>query len=349
MLKYGLPILAAVVLALAAYSMSNSRPAQASAPPPSPPPTTSFPRSVGAVGLVEASTENIAVSVPVSGLVTRVMVEAGDAVKKGQPLFTLDDRDLSAEQKLRDTAVDLARAKLERLRQSPRAEDIPPAEARVREAEQALADVQVQLRLIESVRDRRAIREEDLLRRGVAVKSAEARLAEAQANLTLLKAGAWAPDIRIAEAELAQAESQVRRVQADRERLTVRASVSGTVLQCKVRAGEYAQAGPLVQPLMLLGATERLHLRADVDERDAWRVRPGAKAKGSVRGNSALTYPLEFVRMEPYVVPKRNLTGDSTERVDTRVLQVIYALSKDAPVYPGQQMDVYIEETGGKQ
>jgi hypothetical protein len=43
------------------------------------------------------------------------------------------------------------------------------------------------------------------------------------------------------------------------------------------------------------------------------------------------------------VVPKKNLTGDGTERVDTRVLQVIYALEKGAPVMPGQQMDVLIE------
>jgi hypothetical protein len=50
------------------------------------------------------------------------------------------------------------------------------------------------------------------------------------------------------------------------------------------------------------------------------------------------------VRFEPYVVPKRSLTGDSTERVDTRVLQIIYALDPAAlPVFVGQLMDVFIE------
>jgi hypothetical protein len=45
------------------------------------------------------------------------------------------------------------------------------------------------------------------------------------------------------------------------------------------------------------------------------------------------------------VVPKRSLTGDSTERVDTRVLQVIYAISDDKlPLFVGQQMDVFIED-----
>jgi len=43
-------------------------------------------------------------------------------------------------------------------------------------------------------------------------------------------------------------------------------------------------------------------------------------------------------------VPKRSLTGDSTERVDTRVLQVLYRFDRgDLPVYVGQQMDVFVE------
>jgi hypothetical protein len=44
------------------------------------------------------------------------------------------------------------------------------------------------------------------------------------------------------------------------------------------------------------------------------------------------------------MVPRLSLTGDSTQRVDTRVLQVIYSFDQGAlPVYVGQQMDVFIE------
>jgi len=201
----------------------------------------------------------------------------------------------------------------------------------------------VQLKLIESVRDKRAIRDEDLLRRRIAVKTAGARLDQAKANLALLKAGAWQPDIEIARAEVSQAQRQVERVQADLDRTVVTAPISGEILQCKVRVGEYAQAGQLAQPLILMGATNQLNVRADVDEQDAWRVRKGASAVASVRGDSSHRYRLHFVRFEPYVIPKKNLTGDSTERVDTRVLQVIFALDKNAPVYAGQQMDVFID------
>ena len=230
----------------------------------------------------------------------------------------------------------------------PRPEDLPPAEAKVRESEQLYQDAAVQLNLMESVRDRRAIRDEDLQRRRLAVKAAEARLDGAKAELALLKAGTWKPDLDIARAEVLEARRQVERVGADLNRLVVTAPISGEILQCKVHPGEYAQAGPLAQPLILMGATARLNVRADVDEQDAWRVKAGATATGTVRGNTGDRLPLHFVRVEPYVIPKRNLTGDSTERVDTRVLQVIFALDPGARVYAGQQLDVFVDAGGQK-
>jgi hypothetical protein len=88
----------------------------------------------------------------------------------------------------------------------------------------------------------------------------------------------------------------------------------------------------------------------DVDENDAWRFRKGAAAVAFIRGNRDLNTELRFERVEPYVIPKRSLTGDSTERVDTRVMQVVYSFERSKlPVYVGQQMDVFIEvKTGAK-
>jgi multidrug resistance efflux pump len=348
MMKYGLPILAVIVLGLAIASVVRMTPVRASVSPLVAPPSAAFPKQIGAVGLVEASSENIAISVPVPGLVTAVHIKVGEPVKKGQPLFSLDDRDLRAELALRQSSLDLAKSRLERTVALPRPEEIPPAEARVREAEAMLNDAEVQLQIIESVRDRRAIREEDLQRRKQGVEAAAARLAGAQASLALLQAGSWDRDKAIARAEVEQAERQVERVRTDIARLTVAAPIDGSVLQCKVRVGEYAQAGPLAQPLILLGKIDRLHVRADVDEKDAWRFREGTEAYASVRGNGGQRLSLAFVRIEPYVVPKMNLTGDTTERVDTRVLQVIYALDPGAPIYAGQQMDVFIRTDGGE-
>ncbi len=107
-------------------------------------------------------------------------------------------------------------------------------------------------------------------------------------------------------------------------------------------------AGIVQTPLILLGsAADDLNVRVDVDENDAWRISPSAPASASLRGNPLMKVPLKFVRFEPFVVPKRSLTGDSTERVDTRVLQILYRFKRsdlNASIYVGQQMDVSIED-----
>ena len=348
LIKYGVPVFAAGALVFAIISVARLRPVEAKVEPyEKPPSATEFRNRVGAVGIVEASSENISLSLPVAGLVTEVYVKAGDKVRKGQRLFSLDDRDVRAQLALQESTLALARVKLTKAEAGPRPEEIPPAEARVHEAEAQLSDAQIQLDLMEGVRDKRAIRAEDLERRRRAVQVAAARLDEAKKSLDLLKAGSWIRDIEVTRAEVRQAEAQVNRVRADLARLTVNSPIAGEVLQCKVRPGEYAASGPLAQPLMLLGSVDTLHVRADVDERDAPRVRASAHVKATVRGDTSQQFDLAFVRFEPFVVPKRNLTNDGTERVDTRVLQVVYALRPGTPVHPGQQMDVMIETAGG--
>jgi hypothetical protein len=100
----------------------------------------------------------------------------------------------------------------------------------------------------------------------------------------------------------------------------------------------------LAQPLILFGGTDPMNVRVDVDENDAWRVRADADAIGFLRGNKQIRTPLKFVRFEPYVIPKVSLTGQPTERVDTRVMQAIYSFQRGSlPIYVGQQMDIYID------
>jgi hypothetical protein len=99
-------------------------------------------------------------------------------------------------------------------------------------------------------------------------------------------------------------------------------------------------------PLIVQGETGTLNVRADIDEQDLDRFDPKAKAYAYLRGRSEPVFAVTPYRIEPYVIPKRNLTGETSERVDTRVLQVIYALPttvKRGELYVGQQMDVFIE------
>lgn len=350
--KILLPTLAIIGVGMAVYTVTADNKLKPAAPPVVQPAAAPFESYVAGAGLVEASTENIAIGTHLAGVITKVHVKTGDQVKTGDPLFTIDDRTVRAELAVRQAALEIARARVEKLQAEPRPEDVPPAQARVDADRAVLDDLQSQLGMWERA-DRRAVADEELSKRRFAVVSAQARLAESSADLARLKAGAWKLDIDVAQAEVNSATAALESARIDLERHTVTAPVDGRILKLNARLGEFAATGErggsnAADPLITLGDTSVLHVRVDVDENDAWRVKQGATGKAYVRGNPSLKTDLAFVRFEPYVIPKRSLTGASTERVDTRVLQVIYSFDpKSLPVFVGQQMDVFIDAPSG--
>ena len=287
-----LPVIAAGALLFAGATLVRHLPQRQLTEPPAAPPKSPFPDRVAAVGLVEASTENIAIGTHLAGIVHRVYVSAGQYVNAGEPLFEIDNRHLRAQLELQRAAAAVAKAEL--------------------------ADLENQLSRAEALARQKVISLHELDRRRFGAQTLRARLTQAQAAISA------------SETEIA------------RSRVT--APIDGDILKVNVRVGEFAAAGPTADPLLLLGRLEPLHLRVDVDEQDAWRVESHAEAVAAVRGNPAQQTALEFVSFEPYVVPKRSLTGANVERVDTRVLQVIYRFKRDGiPIHVGQQMDVFIE------
>jgi len=262
--------------------------------PPIDPSPKPYATSVAASGIIEALRENVSIGVPEAGLVSKVHVKVWDAVTEGQPLFTLDDREIRAQLVVNEANAAVAEATLHRL------ED--------------------QLARLRRVNDPRAVSAEE-------VRTKE-------------------NDVRVAHAQLEAAKAQVAQNRVRLERITVLAPRDGTILQVNIRPGEYASATPKTAPLVL-GDLDRLQVRADVDEQNAPRLQAGQKATAYLKGDTTQPIQLSFVRIEPYVVPKVSLTGSSTERVDTRVLQVIYSFERpqDRPVYVGQQVDLFVKSS----
>lgn len=344
MRKWILPLLAVAGVLLAWRVMVMTNQPTPVAQPVVQPSGTPYQSPIAGAGIVEATTENIAIGTDIPGVVTTMYVKVGDVVKAHDPLFKIDDRDLQSELLVRQAALESAKEKLIKLQDEPRPEDIPPVQAAADAARVALDDAKNQLKMYENIGDSRAISQDEFDHRRFAVLSDEAKLKQAEADLSQLKAGTWKPDLQIAQADVASSQSLVQQTQIEIERRTVRAPVNGQLLQVKIHLGEYAPAGVLEQPLMLMGDTSMLNVRVDVDENDAWRLAPGAAARATLRGNPSRFTDLKFVRIEPYVIPKKSLTGDSTERVDTRVLQVLYSFDPTKfPVFAGQQLDVTID------
>ncbi len=342
-MKVILPIIAVGLLIFAYWSVFGQGTKTKSVAPPAEPPHSPFGSTVAGAGIVEAQNENIAVGAPTNGVVVEVYVTVDQHVHAGEPLFRLDDRVQQAELKLKQAAVLAAQADVERLSNYPRPEQIPVSQAVVDNAKAELADQQDQLRRIRPLVEKGVSTDSDLVRRQQAVMRATAMLEKAEAELKLLKAGSWKYELTVAKAAVDQAQAQVDQVQTDLDRLVVRSLTDAQVLQLNVRPGEWV-GGSFEQPLIVLGDIERLHARVDIDEYDIPRFRTDAPARAMIRGFADQEFPLKFVRVEPYVIPKQNLTGRNTERVDTRVLQVIYAIdTQGRRLFVGQQLDVFID------
>jgi HlyD family secretion protein len=301
-----LPAVAGICLVYAAVSIAQTHPKRILTDPPQSPPRSIFQHTIAAVGLLEPSSESIAIGSHRSGVVTKVNVIAGDKVTKEQVLFTLDHRDLTAQRKT--SVAQLAQATADR----------QSTEVLLNQAKRRLASAK-------SLSDQRALATEERDDRASELARLEAQLASSEAAIALAQAG-------------------LETVETEIIRSTVTSPIDGTVLQVRVREGEFIEGGSSNDPRLIVGRIDPLHLRADIDEFEIARLKSGAKAIASPRGDAERTYELEFVRFEPFVIPKKSLTGDSMERVDTRVLQGVYrVITPDDRLFVGQQMDVFID------
>ncbi len=309
-----LPLLAACGVIFAGFYIAASLPDRAIAEPSVQPPKATgelanAPRVAGA-GLVEPASEIIDIGAALSGLVTDLRVAPGDKVAKGQPLFLVDDR--------------AARANL------------AEANAAIAEARAAIAEA--------TAAQRTARQQLDLYRRlddPAAVSRAEVIRAEGEDAAATSRLG-------LARARLAAAEARAASTRTEIERLLVRAPVAGEILAVNIRPGEFVstQGGGNAAPFIQMGVTDPLHIRIDIDESEVSRVKLGADATVSPRGAADIRVKAKFVRAEPLVVPKRSLTNSAAERVDVRVMQLIYALPPTDAFRIGQQVDAFIPARG---
>jgi multidrug efflux pump subunit AcrA (membrane-fusion protein) len=307
-----LPVFAVIGLVLAAFLIWRGLPDRSLEEPEETPARATgalanAPRVAGA-GVVEPSSEVIDLGTALSGLVTAVLVRPGDYVGRGQPLFRVDDRDVRARLGEADA-------------------NIRQATAGISEARAAEAAASRQLALYRDIGDPAAVSRSEVIR-------AEGEVAVARGRRQL------------AEAQLAAARAARNRANVELGRLTVSAPISGEILRVDVRPGEFVQAGQQgssAVPYIQMGETRPLHIRIDIDEDEATRLALGNEAIVSPRGAAERQVRARFVRAEPQVIPKRSLTNSAAERVDVRVLQLIYELpATDGLFRVGQQVDAFI-------
>jgi HlyD family secretion protein len=329
-------------------------------PPAFKPAASPYSSAIYAEGIVESaqtSGENINIYPEVAGTVREILVAEGQQVKAGQALLRIDDSVQVATSEQLGSQAEAAKALLEELKAEPRKENLDVSGAQLATAEAALKTAQDALQKEQAAyeMDPRSVSKDALDSAMNAAAVAKANLEVAQKQFELTKAGAWVYDIRNQERQQHALEKGYAASRALLSKYTLRAPRDGVVLSINTIVGNYASPQGAydaytqgVDPVITLGSSPTsLHVRSYIDEILVPRLPSGSKMKAqmSIRG-SDVKIPLEFVRVQPYVSPKIQLSNQRQERVDVRVLPVIFKIEKPANVnlYPGELVDVYIGE-----
>ncbi|MBI5634740.1 MAG: biotin/lipoyl-binding protein [Nitrospirae bacterium] len=329
-------------------------------PPAFNPASNPYAKGIYANGVIESyqkNGENITLYPEVAGTVIQILVSEGDTVRKGALLFRLDDSVQRAVAGQQRSQAEAALALLEELRAMPRKENLDIAKAQVEAAAAVLKGHQDQLDKQKRSfgLDPRSVSRDALDTAENAVKTAQANLEVARKQFELTRAGAWIYDIQNQERQYQALSKAYTASNALLDKYRVKAPADGVVLSINATVGSYISPqgtyGTYTQgfnPVLVMGSSEaQLGVRCYIDEILLHRLPAGAQMKAQmfIRGTD-VKVPLEFVRIQPYVTPKIQLSSQRTERVDVRVLPVIFRFRRPADIslYPGQLVDVYIGE-----
>lgn len=355
---FALSALGLVAGLVAAWFFARQRPPQ---PPAFAPVSSPYVSAIYANGIVEseqAGGSNLGVYPEVTGTVARVLVHEGQRVAAGMPLMTLADDVPRANAAQARAQSEAALALLQELKAQPRPEvlDIARSQVDVAMANVKVARDQYEKRQASFDSDPHSISRDALDTARDAAHQAEKALDVATRQFGLTRAGAWKFDIA-SQQRLVEAQHQAwLAADALLGKYTIRAAADGVVMTVNVAPGGLVSTQGVYDPysaslmpaMVLSSAQDHLAVRCYVDEILVSKLPPSGRirAQMSIRGSDAKV-PLEFVRIQPYVSPKLQLSNQRTEKVDLRVLPVIFRFAPPAgvAVYPGQLVDVYIGST----
>jgi HlyD family secretion protein len=297
---------------------------------------------VAALGRVEPRSEELHVAAAMTGRLASVAVEEGDPVGQGDVLAILENADHEARVRVAEAARAVAQASLERVRNGPRPAEREEAAAQVREAEAMLALAERELRRQQGLAERALSSAQELDEAANKHAVALARLARAQQHREVIDSPPRADELARAEAEVTLAEARLAEARAVLEKSLVRSPVTGMVLRKLRHAGEQVtELGDT--PIVVVGDTSRLRVRAEVDEADIALVRLGQAAYVQADAYGERRFPGRVGRVGSLMGRKTLRSEQPAERLDTRVLEVLIDLEPATELPVGLRVDAYLE------
>jgi HlyD family secretion protein len=319
-----------------------------------------YAQGIFANGIIESSQsngENTNIYPEVPGSIVRILVTEGQPVTQGMPLVEIDDSVQRATAEQQRSQAEAAQAMLAELRAQPRKENLEVARAQVELAQASLKTAQDTLDKQQSSYklDPESVSKDALDNAINAQKVAKANLEVVTRQYELTKAGAWVFDVKNQEKQVEALGKAYAASSALLAKYTIKAPSDGIVMSINATVGTYVSSQGAYDtytqgfdPIVVMSTSKGvLDVRCYIDEILIPRLPPPDKLKAqmAIRGTTT-KIPLEFVRLQPYVSPKIELSNQRQEKVDLRVLPAIFRFQPPpgVQVYPGEMVDVYIGE-----
>lgn len=297
------------------------------------PPVREF---VTAKGIVE-SEEEIEIGSQVPGRILRVAVDEGDRIKKGQIMVILDSSKVSERVRMTEAMLREAEARLRELKAGYRPEDIEMARNRVNRVEavyqKAKDDYERQKRLYE----KNATTYIELDRAEERMKVALEELNEARANLQKYSKGAREEEIQQAKATVERASSELRYNKALLKDYAIPSPIDGIVVEKLRDADETVDVGT---PILKLANTEKLRIRAELEETDVGKVKEGQKAEVYTDAYEGKIYKGTVYRVVPAVKRKAQRTFDPMASFDINTQNIFIRLDDYSGLKNGMSVTV---------
>jgi HlyD family secretion protein len=299
--------------------------------------------AVASPGRVEPRSEEIRVGAEITGKVRSLLVGERQQVEQSEALVVLENSEYVARLASAKAVVAEKEAALQRVIAGARDQERLEAAAATDEARTVLDNKKAEWTRRKGLFEGGVIAREEFERSEHDFLAADARHRAAVQRQALLMDSARPEDVSRARADLDMALSAVAEARSALAKTTIRSPIAGIVLRTHIRAGETVAPGPEL-PLVTVADMSSLRVRAEVDEADIGRVFPRQRSWVTATAYGDRRFFGTVVSVAPILGRKTLTRDDPTERIDTKVLEVLVELEADQQLPIGLRVDTYFEK-----
>jgi HlyD family secretion protein len=292
-----------------------------------------------APGLTEPRSRTIQITSEQPGKLRAIVVRAGDKVAAGQVLAELDNDAQKIAVQAAEAEFDRVSSELQRLENGERPEDRAIAQASFEEAEATLRLAEFESDRVERMEKTNSASDREIAQYRNSLAMAQARRDAARNRLNLSEAGARAEDLVRARAVVREAEARLAGARLVLEKTSIRSPIDGVIIYRYLEPGE-AVVTDVATPILSVGDCSTLHVRVDVDEADINHVWVGQRVFATARAFGDEQFSGKVIHVEPTLGSKNFRTQQPTERIDTRIREVVVRLDNAGNLPVELQMTV---------